>query len=125
MPDKKNTILIVDDEVELLEIYKDLLEAEGFEVQTAISAEVAICIYQQDSSIKLIISDSKMSGMSGLELFKKIKPQGHQLFPIFYLATGDNTQDEAMVKSLGVTRLVLKPFDVDEIIELIKKDLEF
>ena len=121
---ENKTILIVDDEFELLEIYKDLFEAENFEVLTAISGEEALNIYQNNSSIKLIISDSKMSGMSGVELLKKLKAQAKEILPMFYLATGDNTQDENLIKSFGATRLILKPFDVEEIINFIKKDLE-
>ena len=44
--------------------------------------------------------------------------------PVFYLFTGAFDVDEKDVIALGGTGLILKPFDLDEILERIKKDME-
>ena len=117
------SLLIVDDEIDLVEMYKDFLESEGFNVLSAHSAEEALELISENSSIKLIISDSHMEKMSGLEFLSTIKNKlKKEIF--FYLATGDITNSEAELKKLGVTRLVLKPFELDDLVVNIKTDLK-
>ena len=124
MVDKKISILIVDDEKELLEMYREFFETDGFEVTTASSAREGFEAYRNNLDIRLIISDSTMCGMSGIEFLKALKA-GYQTIPVFYLATGAFEQSEEYIKSLGGHGLVLKPFDLDEILVKIKKDLKF
>lgn len=118
----KIPILIVDDEVDLLDMFRDLFEMDGFDVTTATSGKEAIEAYRNNLNIKLIISDSNMGEMSGIEFLKTLKATYDQI-PIFYLSTGSFEQTEEYVKSLGGAGLFLKPFDLDEILIKIKKDL--
>ena len=122
MSNEKVSILFVDDELDILDMYREIFELEGFKVITASSAQDAIELYKKNNDINLIISDSNMNGMSGLEFLKH--PKGnYSTIPPFYLSTGAIEQSEEQIKSLGGTGLVLKPFDLDEIINRIKKDL--
>lgn len=115
-------ILIVDDETELLEMYRELFGMDGFEVFTAASAQEGLEVYKNHQDIKLIISDSNMGDMSGTQFLKALKGAYHTI-PVFYLSTGSLDQTEEDVKSLGGHGLVLKPFDLDEILIKIRKDL--
>jgi len=115
-------ILIVDDEIELLEMYRELFCMDGFEVFTAASAQEGLEVYKQHKDIQLIISDSNMGDMSGTQFLKVLKATYHTI-PVFYLSTGSLDQTEEDVKSLGGHGLVLKPFDLDEILIKIRKDL--
>lgn len=116
------TILIVDDENDLLEMYKELFEFEGYNVLTAAGAHEAVDIYKNHSSISLIISDSNMGAVSGLDFLKMLKENSINL-PPFYLATGAFDYTEIEIQKRGASRLVLKPFDIDDILEKIKIDL--
>lgn len=122
MNTQKVKILIVDDDAEILEMYRELFEIEGFDVRVASSAIYGLDVYKQNSNIQLIISDSHMKEMSGIDFLKSLKAS-YETIPIFYLVTGDIDQSEDVVKSAGGHRLVLKPFDLDEILIKIKKDL--
>lgn len=122
MSSDKISILIVDDEEDLLEMYRELFEMEGFHVFTSTSAKEALVIYSNQPDIKLIISDANMGDISGIEFLKLLKAN-YSTIPVFYLATGAIEQTEEQIKSLGGTGLVLKPFDLDEILNRIKKDL--
>ncbi|MBP9681064.1 MAG: response regulator [Bacteriovorax sp.] len=122
MENKKISILIVDDEEDLLEMYRELFEQEGFEVTTASSAIDGLEILKIKREIRLVISDSQMKGKTGLEFLKDLK-ETYESIPLFYLATGCMEQSEEKIKSLGGAGLVLKPFDLDEILAKIKKDL--
>jgi DNA-binding NtrC family response regulator len=117
------TILIVDDENDLLEMYKELFEFEGFKVLTAASANEAIKIYRDNSLIDLIISDSNMGAVSGLDFLKMLKDNNNEI-PPFYLATGAFDYTEIEIQKRGASRLILKPFDIDDILEKIKLDLK-
>ncbi len=103
-------------------MFRDLFEMDGFDVTTATSGKEAIEAYRNNLNIKLIISDSNMGEMSGIEFLKTLKATYDQI-PIFYLSTGSFEQTEEYVKSLGGAGLFLKPFDLDEILIKIKKDL--
>lgn len=119
---EKITILIVDDESELLEMYKELFEMEGFNALVALSGAEALEIYKNNPAIKVIISDSNMGAMSGLQFLKTLKSTYNDI-PNFYLATGALEQTEENILSLGGHGLMLKPFDLEEILIKIKKDL--
>jgi len=119
----KTTILFVDDEKDLLEMYQEFLDSEGFNVLTASSAEEGIVKVKENPEIKLVISDANMGGMSGIE-FLKVLRQDYKESPLFYLSTGDVNQSEEEILKLGGNRLVIKPFDLDEILTKIKIDLK-
>jgi DNA-binding response OmpR family regulator len=119
----KTTILFVDDEKDLLEMYQEFLDSEGFNVLTAASGEDAVIKIKENADIKLVISDSNMGSMSGLDLLKIIR-RDYKESPLFYLSTGDVNQSEEDITRLGGNRLVLKPFDLDEILTKIKIDLK-
>lgn len=116
-------VLIVDDEKDLLEMYREFFEMDGFKVFTASSAKEALCLYENHPNIKLIISDANMGDISGVELLKVLK-KNYRSVPVFYLATGAMETTEEEIKALGGTGLLLKPFDLDEILLRIKRDLE-
>ncbi|MDD4973118.1 MAG: response regulator [Bacteriovorax sp.] len=122
MSDEKIPILIVDDEKELLEMYREFFEMDGFDVTTASSAPEGLEAYKNNLNIRLIISDANMGKMSGIEFLKALKST-YKTIPIFYLSTGALEQSEEYIKSLGGHSLLLKPFDLDEILMKIKKDL--
>jgi DNA-binding response OmpR family regulator len=116
-------ILIVDDESDLLEMYVDFLSSEGLKVSAASSGEDALEKLKSEGPFDLIISDSNMGKISGFDLFNKIKAESDVL-PLFYLSTGDVSIDEKDLINKGMTRLLIKPFDLDEIVAKIKLDLK-
>ena len=122
MSAQKVKILIVDDDAEILEMYRELFEIEGFDVKVSASPIDGLDVYKQNNNIQLIISDSHMKEMSGIDFLKSLKAS-YETIPVFYLVTGDIDQSEEVVKSAGGHGLILKPFDLDEILIKIKKDL--
>lgn len=73
MKNPLHRILIVDDEANLLRVFKKVLEGEGYEIETASSGEEALRLLETET-FHLVLSDLKMPGMDGLELIKKGKP---------------------------------------------------
>lgn len=114
----------MDDEPELLEMYQEFFEMAGFKPIVVDSAKEGLIAFENNKDIRLIISDCHMKDMSGIEFLKTLKST-YQNIPHFYLATGDIDETNDSIKMLGGAGILLKPFDLDEILSRIKKDLNF
>ena len=121
MENTKPSVVIIDDEPDLLEICADAFEMEDYDVLTAPDGRKGLDIITSNK-IDVIISDSYMPEMTGLELLANLTEQGDD-FPLFYLSTGAIDITEEDLKEKGATGLISKPFDLDEILERIKNDL--
>jgi CheY-like chemotaxis protein len=67
------TVLIVDDQAEVLDMTAELFRTLGFEVLTASSGEDALEVLQRTPRVDLLLSDVIMAGMSGVELAKQAR----------------------------------------------------
>ncbi|MEI6127459.1 MAG: HD domain-containing phosphohydrolase [Pseudomonadota bacterium] len=111
--DKKNSILIVDDDSFIRDIILKCLEAEGHACRTADSAEKALELLGQDS-YSLIISDMMMPGKSGIELLAIVRRQYPDVAFIMVTAV-DDRKTAVQALQLGAYGYVIKPFDLNEI----------
>lgn len=117
----KKTILCVDDEADILELFKDEFEECGFDVVVASSGNDGFDAFQANK-VDCIVSDIRMANGDGVTLVKKIKKAGADV-PIF-LVTGfsDYTSDE--LAGLGVSAIIFKPFDLEEVVKMVSNTLE-
>lgn len=118
---KKQTILCVDDEKDILELFKDQFEESGFNVLEATNGKEAFKIFQSEQ-IDCILSDIRMPGGDGVELVKSVKKTGSAI-PIF-LVTGfsDYTAEELM--GLGINAVIFKPFDLEEVVTMVSSTVQ-
>ena len=100
-------ILVVDDETDLCEILRFNLESEGFEVDTANTAEEALTILTAQHS--LILLDVMMDRMSGFEMAAHLRQSGNQMPIIFLTALGDEHQ-QLQGFEVGGDDYITKPF---------------
>ena len=108
-------ILVVDDEQDLCEILKFNLENEGYEVETADSAETALTL--DLSSFNLLLLDVMMGEMSGFALAKKLKGQEETKdIPIIFLTARDTENDTVTGFNLGADDYISKPFSIREVL---------
>ena len=106
-------ILVVDDEQDLLEILKFNLETEGYEVQTATSAEEAQTL--DIASFDLLL-DVMMGGMSGFALARLLKANPKTAsVPIIFLTARDTENDTVTGFNLGADDYISKPFSLREV----------
>ena len=112
--EKKHKVLVVDDEQDLLEILKFNLETEGYEVQTATSAEEALGLDIQ--TFDLLLLDVMMGGISGFALARLLKddPQTARV-PIIFLTARDTENDTVTGFNLGADDYISKPFSLREV----------
>ena len=114
------TILLVEDESDLLDILDVVLSDAGYEVVQKQSAEDALR-FCEDQTPDMIVSDIKMGAMDGFTMFEQIKtnPKLQRLPFIFISATADSSWI-TKAKKLGATAYFTKPFDVDEVLQMIQ-----
>jgi DNA-binding response OmpR family regulator len=121
-PNQEASILIVDDDPDLLDMYQDIMQIDGVKIITATSGDEAISLCKSNPSIKIILSDSNMGEMSGMELLHHLRSY-YKTMPVFYLLTGAFDVSEEEVTKAGGAGLVLKPFDLEEILAKMKRDI--
>ncbi len=117
------SILIVDDEQDMLQLLKRSLEPElECRAQTATSGEQALQLLEADA-FDLVLADIKMPGMDGLRLLELIKKDNPQLTVVMMTAFGHiEMAVEAMKR--GAYDFVTKPFDLDALVLRLEKALE-
>ena len=114
MDEKDSRILVVDDEQDLCEILKFNLEIEGYQVETANSAEEAL--EKGIASYNLLLLDVMMGGMSGFQLAKQLKnSEVTAHIPIIFLTARDTENDTVTGFNLGADDYISKPFSIREV----------
>ncbi len=114
MAKKNHRILVVDDEQDLCEILKFNLETEGYEVETASSAEEALTL--DLPTFDLMLLDVMMGEMSGFALARKLKAEeSTKDIPIIFLTARDTENDTVTGFNLGADDYISKPFSIREV----------
>jgi two-component system cell cycle response regulator len=105
----KPTILLVDDNEEILDFVADDLQ-EDYNILKALNGQEAIALLHQES-VQLVISDIMMPIMDGFELCKQIKSDVyHSHIPIILLTAKDTLQSKIEGLELGADAYIEKPF---------------
>jgi two-component system phosphate regulon response regulator PhoB len=107
---RKEKILVVDDEEDILELVRHHLNREGYEVRCAASGEAAIQSAKSET-LDLIILDLMLPGIDGLEVTRRLKndPRTQQI-PILMLSAKGEESDVVAGLELGADDYVTKPF---------------
>jgi two-component system nitrogen regulation response regulator NtrX len=119
---RRDVILVVDDELEILRSLKGMLEDEGFAVLTASSAEEAIKSLR-DNQVNLALLDVFLPGMTGLEFLKTIRPEFPELPAIVMTGQGSFEAAFTAVK-LGAYDFFEKPLSPERLLVSIRNALE-
>ena len=124
---KRNVILIVDDELELCKVLQKTLKKEGYHVLIATTGQKALSLLKKEK-VDLLLLDLKMPLISGLELLKKIRktvPEGKKksTIPAVILTAYGSLSSAQEAMSLGAVEYLTKPFDLKEVITVVKEAL--
>ena len=117
-----STILIIDDDDQLRQSFEKLLAQEGHTVHTAPTGEAGIAMVQE-AVPDLVITDVRLPGMSGLETFRAMRDIEPKL-PVIVMTAFGTTETAIEATKLGAFDYVLKPFEIPEILSLIKQGVE-
>ncbi len=114
-------ILVVDDEVGMVTLFRNYLTREGYAVTTAPSAEVALQVLEEHD-VDVVLTDFRMPGMGGMELVREIHASRPETQVILMTAFGSIDVAVEAVKA-GAYHFVTKPVKLPEVGALVHKAL--
>jgi len=118
---RKKRILIVDDDVQMRTLLREILNTGVYEVVEAEDGKAALALTHKQK-IDLVITDRTMPKMDGLQLLKALREEHNQVPALLISAYGDeNLWAEAI--GLGAEDYILKPFSSESVMNVVKKKL--
>ncbi len=117
-----NTILIIDDEKEICESMKMILEYEGYSVDYSTSAIKGLNLVEE-KQISCLLLDIQMPEMSGFEVLKKVKEANPSLSVIIISAHG-SVENAIKATRLGAFDFIEKPIDRDKLLISVRNAVE-
>lgn len=118
-----NKILVVDDEAVIRELLSDILEDEGYPVESRPNAPAALDAIQEDDGFVLLFTDITMPEMDGIELIRRARQLRPTLVPIVMTGFATLETARAAVRE-GAYDYVLKPFSLSEVKMAVSNALE-
>lgn len=117
-------ILAVDDTPAALKLLTELLQAEGYEVRSAINGELALHSAISNPP-ELILLDVRMPVMDGFEVCRRLKAQPETRdVPIIFVSALSETNDKVNGFELGAVDFVTKPYQREELLMRVQTHLE-
>lgn len=116
-------ILIVDDDIAMGEMCKELLKSKGYASDVVASSKEAIEKISMDGIYAIVLTDLVMSEMDGIEVLKKVKQKNPHIDVVVMTSYGTVTNAVEAIK-LGASDYITKPFKRDELIIIIEKILQ-
>ena len=120
---KPTTILVVDDEADILELVSYHLKREGFQVMSAETGEKALRLSETEP-VDLFVLDLMLPGIDGLEITRRLKknPQTEHI-PIIMLTAKGEESDIVTGLELGADDYITKPFSPRILVARVKASL--
>jgi len=115
----RHSILLVDDDPDLLKLLSIRLESAGYPVALASSAEQALANIAL-ARPRVVITDLRMTGMDGMALFQHLHGQDPSL-PVIVLTAHGTIPDAVQATQQGVFGYLTKPFDARELLQLLQR----
>ncbi len=116
----RKTVLLVDDDIDVLEPIQYLLIEEGHKVITASNGNEAITEYNENTP-DIIFMDIKMPVLNGYDAFNKIKDTDKDAKIVFTSGYAIDDAEFQIAKKSGLCDLLAKPFDINAMLKMIKK----
>ena len=117
------TILVVDDSTTIRQVIIFCLKEAGYHIIEAVDGKDALEKLAK-IQVDLLLTDLHMPNMGGFELVKEVRSIAkHKYFPILVVTNDTQLSSKAEGKALGVTGWILKPFEPEQLIKVIRKIL--
>ncbi|MEL6823032.1 MAG: response regulator [Calditrichota bacterium] len=117
------TIMVVDDEAIVRNLFSRILRRNGFDVVTASSGEEAVDLFQERPQLySLLILDMTMPGIDGLETFQRMKALHPDINAVICSGYSEVGLSENP-KTRGISAFIKKPFNIDDVTNTLKRVL--
>jgi PAS domain S-box-containing protein len=121
--DIHETIIIVEDEVQVLDLTATILKLVGYKVITASSAEKALEYFHANNTIDLLLTDIVLGGMNGYDLSLAAKKMNPELRVLFMSGYPGETVKKLYI-NYSENNFILKPFSVDQLTKKIREQIK-
>ena len=111
------TVLVVDDEYEIVDAIEKLLQSQGYQVRKAYNGLDAVCVLQKEE-IHLIIMDIMMPKQDGLTTMLQVRKEKN--IPIILLSAKTEESDIVLGLSMGADDYISKPYSPAELLARVK-----
>lgn len=111
-------ILVVDDEAEIRQVLRLLLENDGYKVTEARGGDEALRLLQDDDTVDLCIMDIMMPNKSGIETTRELR--SFSTVPVLFLTARSFDSDKESAYSVGGDDYLVKPFPGGELLMKVK-----
>jgi DNA-binding response OmpR family regulator len=116
----KRTIMVIDDQPEILELVSFTLQKEGYEVVPVEDAEKALQELKE-KDVDMFIVDIMLPNMDGFEFVRHIRAsEKHKLTPVIFLSAKGEEFDKVLGLELGADDYIVKPFSIRELLARIR-----
>ncbi len=115
-------ILLIEDDSGIGAALQLVLRDDGFEVTLAIRGDVGLDL-AREREFDLVITDFKLPGLNGLELIRQLHTSKPRL-PIILMTAHGTTETAIEATKLGAYDYLLKPFEMEEMLDLVAKAVE-
>lgn len=112
-----NTILVIDDDKNILTIIELYLKKEGFDVKTGERGDTALALFRE-AQPALVVLDVMLPGMDGWAVLEQLRAESD--VPVIMLTAKGDTLDRIQGLDLGADDYMAKPFDTKELVARIK-----
>ena len=123
MSEAKQTILVVEDEELLLDLLREMLEAEGYRVLTATDGKEAVDVYRAEREhVSLVLSDMGLPSMGGWEVLRQLKAIDPEVKVILSSGFMDTKVRQDAIQS-GARDFIQKPYIPEKVIQQIRDSI--
>lgn len=116
---KEAKILVVEDDREIREMIREILQLAGYQVTEAADGVAGAAAFNPD--FDLVVMDVEMPFKSGLELLEEIRTKSET--PVLILSSRSKTPDRVKGLDLGADDYLAKPFEVEELLARVRAHL--
>ncbi len=123
MKSSEHTILVVEDEQVLLELLREMLEAEGYHVLTATDGQEAVDVYRSHGEeVSLVLSDMGLPSMGGWEVLRELRAINPRVKVILSSGFMDPKVRRDVIQS-GARDFIQKPYVSENVIRQIRESI--
>ncbi len=117
---EKKTILLVDDDPEILNAMRLVFDKRGYRVLTASDGNMGLAVAERDAP-DLVIVDMMMPKKSGFLVLEKLKARNREVPRVIMITANEGSRHRAYAEMLGVDDYIRKPFAMDRLVESVEK----
>ena len=119
MLNHRRLVMLVDDEIDIIGLFTEILTLNGISVRPFTNAEEALREFERNHSYyKLVISDVRMSPMSGIEFIKKLREIDSNIKVIIMTAF---EMERSKLREIDTDEFFNKPIAMNNLVQIVKK----